>query len=531
MSDYDIYLVARLLAGYPANDDQIAQMDGLQNVAQALMAAEDRLITFETVMATLDDADRLRQRIIAVDPAGPAPTGDAEPAAPWWDTALMPDLPKAARLSPEMIEAGAAAGRWLDIYTDYAYQRAPMLPRQFHETAGLYLLSLAIARRLTVRMPHDNVYPNLFILWIAQTTVYTKSTGLKVAKEIAEEAMPHLLLSNEFSPEGLLDDMAGKAPPNLDELPQNQRDAWHKSLKFGARRGLILDEASSLFASLKRDFNTGLAEALMRFYDCGNHIGRTRGRGMISVRDSYLSFLGATTEASLRQADIHSLWSSGLWPRFALIVPTERATFRRFQTIPERPPELVDHLQAISNEYLPTPVELADYPKPRSVSMQPQVFTAWQRYDEALVKDLLLSDTPPTDLLFGIYGRLPTQCLKIATLLAAADWDGEHNSPQIEIGHWARAQQIAEQWRASAHQLYYTLTGITEDDTIERRLINRVAKDGELGTTIRDLYRAERRKREEIEPIVIRLVREGLLEEYRPAGKRVDYFRLISYSQ
>jgi hypothetical protein len=59
---------------------------------------------------------------------------------------------------------------------------------------------------------------------------------------------------------------------------------------FSSRRGPILDEASSLFADLKRDYNTGLAEALMRFYDCGNHSGRTRGRNLAVVKNSYLPY-------------------------------------------------------------------------------------------------------------------------------------------------------------------------------------------------------------------------------------------------
>jgi len=158
------------------------------------------------------------------------------------------------------------------------------------------------------------------------------------------------------------------------------------------------------------------------------------------------------------------------------------------------------------------------------------VFDAWANYDKAIFS-VLLSDTPPGEHLFGIYGRLPTQALKISTCLAVADWDGENQAPTIQLPHWHRAQLICEQWRAGAHQLYYNLTGIAEDDSFERRLLNRIAKFGETGITIRELYRAERRKREDIEPVINRLVREGLLDEYKPQGKKTEYYRLIGYCQ
>jgi len=346
-----ILSIAKLLAGYPKDQIDLANFNGLKDVAQAVMVSANRLEGFEQAIQSRDDANDIRQAVFSVDPAY---TPDDDPARKLLEIyhddqiLLMPELPALALPTPQQESEANASAAWLNTYTNYAHQRAPMLPREFHESAGLWLLSLAIARRLMVAMPHDNIYPNLFILWVASTTIYSKSTGLKISREIAEEAMPYLLLSNEFSPEGLLDDMAGKPPPNLMELPDVYRNAYEQSRKFSSRRGLVLDEASSLFAGLKKDYNTGLAEALMRFYDCSNHRGRTRGRGMAIVKDSYLCFLGATTETGIRQADITGLWTSGLWPRFGLLVPTEKPQFKRFVTPPTRPEELVTHLQNIS---------------------------------------------------------------------------------------------------------------------------------------------------------------------------------------
>jgi hypothetical protein len=525
----NLYLLARLLAGAPTTTIEIAEMDGLRDVAQAIIQAgeDNRLHAFEAAIAGRPDASELRRAVMAADPSSP-PLKPQPLDKLWEDVNIMPPLSDLARL-PDKVEASASsAGSWLNTYVDYAIQRAPMLPALFHESAGLWLLSLAIARRLKVAMPHGDIYPNLFLLWVAPTTVYTKSTGLTVAREIAEDAVPHLLLSSEFSPEGLLDDMSGKPPANLNELPESQRNAWNQSQKYSSRRGLVLDEASSLFANLKRDHNIGLSEALMRFYDCSNHSGRTRGRGLVVVKDSYMSFIGATTEISLRQADVNTLWQSGLWPRFGLIVPTEPPAYKRCIAVPSRPEELVEHLKKVAENHLPVPNSLDDFPDARCMLLGPGVFDAWQHYDQCIYQ-ILLSDTPPAQPLFGIYGRLPTHALKIAACLAVADWDGSNNTPTIDVCHWARAQKIAETWRAGAHQLYYTLTGIVEEDSLERRILSRIAKLGEKGLTIREIYRAERSKREAIEPVVRRLAQEGLLESFRPEGGKTEYFRCQGY--
>ena len=234
---------------------------------------------------------------------------------------------------------------------------------------------------------------------------------------------------------------------------------------------------------------------------------------------------------SLRTADIQSLWLSGLWPRFALLVPQDKPTYRRYIDPPQQPQHLTEHLTQLTTQHLPAPTNDDDYPQPRGINLGQGVFNAWQAYDEAIYSNILLSETPPPEQLFGIYGRLPTQALKIASCLATADWDGQTNAPTIQINHWWRAQIITEHWRAGAHKLYHTLTGITQNDTDERRILSLIADSGENGKTLRQIYRAERKKPHEIEPVVERLVRDGLIDEFTPDKSRTKFYRIAVYGQ
>ena len=185
--------------------------------------------------------------------------------------------------------------------------------------------SVAIARRVRLRLRHDDLFPNLLVLWICDTTIYAKTTGLNIAKRFARSVFPHLLAVSEFSPEALLDDFAGRQPLGLQDLPEEDRSLWTERRNFAAQRGIVLDEAASLFSSFKRDYNAGLPYYLLRLSDCDPEVEKlTRGAGKVVAHDTYLSFLGSTTAAALMRTDLDFLWGSGLWPRFALLTPSER---------------------------------------------------------------------------------------------------------------------------------------------------------------------------------------------------------------
>ena len=231
---------------------------------------------------------------------------DAEPFA----VEGCPPLAQDARFDPAV---GHGAGAWIDTYTRCAHAISPMTPTLFHRSASLWLVGVAIARRLVVNVGFGPLFPNLSILWVAPTTLFRKSTALAVAREQARKTLAHLLLPQDSTPEALLFDLAGRSPSNLDDLPEADRNEFLLARDFAAQKALILDEASGLLASAGRDYNAGLLEALMRLLDCDPLYGRrTLGRGQVTVRHSYLSFLGATTpEAMGAHLKEGTLWHKG----------------------------------------------------------------------------------------------------------------------------------------------------------------------------------------------------------------------------
>jgi hypothetical protein len=518
------WLVARLLAGAPVTDIEPGAFDEpWASLTRALAEASSggRLAAFEDALTKLTDrqASEVRARVGKAGRAVLQGSPDSAPTRlPDATGPIVPDLPQAARLTAETEAQAAEVGRWLDAYVSFACDVSPLTPPELHQSAGLWLGSVAIARRVRLRLRHDDLYPNLLVLWICDTTIYAKTTGMNIAKRLARAVFPHLLAVSEFSPEALLDDFAGRQPLGLQDLPEEDRSLWTERRNFAAQRGIVLDEAASLFSSFKRDYNAGLPYYLLRLSDCDPEVEKlTRGSGKVVAHNTYLSFLGSTTAASLMRTDLDFLWGSGLWPRFALLTPSELPPWRSPKPGHCDPPQaLTRTLRRLAEEKLPKPVYPAA-PQAYDVQLGDGVHDAWRAYARAMIRDILTSPEAPDKRLWGVYGRLPSQAFKIAVILATLDWAEGDGAPVpiVSLAHWARGQSIAEGWRASAHRLLHSLSNrrVVEEHNKEDRILQMILAAGPGGITARSIYRTLGLRRAEFDLAVAGLVRDGLIRE------------------
>ena len=144
--------------------------------------------------------------------------------------------------------------------------------------------------------------------------------------------------------------------------------------------------------------------------------------------------------------------------------------------------------------------------------------TAWRCYNRAVSYDLLTDALPKR--LFGTYGRLPAQALKVAMILAALDWPGELRAPRVESEHLAQALRIAETWRASAHRALSMVADAAEE-TFAEAVLRRIAQAGESGVAVRDVYRALHAEVDATQRAIADLQRTGEVEvvPYGPGPK------------
>ncbi|MDX2138161.1 MAG: bifunctional DNA primase/polymerase [Chloroflexota bacterium] len=410
---------------------------------------------------------------------------------------------------------------WLTRYTAWAGATGNQTPLIFHQAAGLWLLAAAVGRRLYGESPWGvRIYPNLYLMLVAGTTFYRKSTAYKLAESVARAAIPHMLMPTPGSPERFQEALAGRMPTNFDKLPKAQQERLTRGQPFAAQRGLLKDEVSGLFGAInKRDYMVGMKDLLMELYDCPDYFDKDTQTGLNIVENAALSILGVTTPASLGGAISAGDWDNGLLVRFALLMPepdyAERPPSPVYQPAPD---DLIDELRAL-HERLPAP-ELTEmgWTAPGALRLHVECWSEVQRYGDDLRR--LCDPRREVELderLKGVYGRMHVQAFKLASLFAALDWlKASDDTPTVTVGHWSAAQSITDGWRTSAHRLLDQLDKSGEAVTERRqqdRLLATIRQAGGEGVSLRDLYRNLNFSAKQARQLATDLVRAGLIEE------------------
>ncbi len=415
---------------------------------------------------------------------------------------------------------------WLETYIEWAAAAGNQTPVLFHQAAGLWLLSLAIGRRLYGEAPWGSkIFPNLYLMLIAGTTYYRKSTAYKLAERIARESIPHMLMPTPGSPERFQEALAGQLPSNFDKLTPTQQERMRKAQPFASQRGLLKDEVAGLFGTInKRDYMVGMKDLLMELYDCPDYSDKETQAGVTIVENAALSILGVTTPAGLSAAVSDADWANGLLVRFALLTPEPDYMERPKQATFQQPPALlVEGLRRL-HERLPAPqsTERGLRP-PAALPMNVQCWAACQDYSDRLRRYCAPDqDTELDERLKGVYGRLHVQAFKLATLVAALDWvETDAPMPTLTAEHWQIGETLAETWRVSAHRLVAQMDRGGEAVSERRQqdaLLNAIRRTNANGTNLRTLYRALHLTAQRARQLAQDLVRAGLIVEQRLEG-------------
>jgi hypothetical protein len=278
---------------------------------------------------------------------------------------------------------------------------------------------------------------------------------------------------------------------------------------------------------------SGMKELIMQLYDCPPYLDtNTNNRGLVVIRDTALSILGAATPAELASALTANDWYNGNLARFALLTPELDYKERPAPAGELNPASLVARLRTL-HEKLPAPAApaaLGDKEHSEAWSLVADIWQPCHAYEQALRK-LTAPTSSLDDRLRAVYGRLHVHALKTAIILAALDWadDGAQGRPVVRPAHWYRAQQIAEVWRASAHRLLHEL-GDSEELRLEVRILRLLIAHPD-GLSTRSIYRTLKTTRKPVTEALTALEQDNRIQRVpttadgRP-GPRPDLFRL-----
>lgn len=447
------------------------------------------------------------------------------------DYLKMPELPRAALLNERLIKDSEKVGRYQNDFTQWMEMISPTTPKMFLESGGIWTAGLAIAKRCFLRFSFDDIFPNLYFLWLAPTTYYHKTTALKAITQMIRATMPHLLLPESMTPEVLMAKLAGIKPANYNSLTAKEKAAEAAGAQFAGQRGIIVDEASKIFISKK--YMEGYQELIMQLFDAPDRLERElRTEGQMNLYDPALSIIGATTPALLHKHVNSDAWETGFMARFAVLSPKEREIGYKISKATTEVRALKASLEKrllAMYEAFPMPPSRdqrrqsggkLDYITKIQARMDDKVLELFEEYARAL-HGLTNPDFALDERLRGNYGRFPVMAAKIALNFAVMDWvedlggkkPTKNDAPVVTPAHWAKAQVMVEGYRESAHRVL-TEMNISLDIRYEQKILDFVSKaPAERPPSKRDIQRGTGIKdRKDVYASVDALVKAGLLK-------------------
>jgi len=214
------------------------------------------------------------------------------------------------------------------------------VPDLFATWSGISCISAMLERRVWIDMNIFTIYPNMFIIFVADSGRMRKSTAIEMTRKLLSKTNPSpRMIAQKITPEGL-----------IDSLKTVQIEG--KTVKESCG-GLVV--ASELVTFINKDaYERGMGGLMIELWDCPDKYEyRTRNRPVEEIHHGHLSLLGGTTVHSLKDAIPIQAMGDGFTSRILFIyvdetpIPVPRPTQKpEFAKVEE---ELVQHLQSISS--------------------------------------------------------------------------------------------------------------------------------------------------------------------------------------
>lgn len=268
---------------------------------------------------------------------------------------------------------------YLDSYVEYA-KTLTDAPVEFHLAAGLSTVAAALENRVYITAWGQRIYPNLWMLLLAPSGFYRKSTAINIGIRCLRGQCEDVLMPNDFTREKLIEFM-DKKPSGL----------------------ISVYEFGDLLAQMQREYNCGMKEFLTNIYD-GHPYKRATKKETSSIVDPSLSILAASTIDWIHDRITEGDVRGGFLARFLFWPSTQKNGWMGLSSVPDT--GIMELLQNALGAF--NSIEIGSVGFPKSVVDR---YNDWNRGHEEEINDKKL----PSELQ-GFYTRMATYVLKIAMI-------------------------------------------------------------------------------------------------------------------
>jgi hypothetical protein len=368
------------------------------------------------------------------------------------------------------LEVHLEPGNFISKYMAYAKTTSDAY-EEYHFASGIVLLSVAADRQIVISMRHGDIYPNIWIFPIGDSTVSRKTTAYKLCKLILKSKYPRKSLPSSFSPEALMDAIASTP-----------------------RCYYLKDEAGSLLASLCKDYMQETRDFLAEIYECDDYYRKLK-KSECSITSPYITQMLMTTPDNLKEYTTPLDLTSGWLLRYLWMYPNYPKEWKPFA---EKDSSDFDKYTTIYGEYNEIIQKLA---KPRSLSLTADSMQFFQTWQQAIEEEAMENADNITKALAG---RLMTYVIKMAALFTIGREDFDENS-KIELPHIQEAARLIESYFLPIGKIIVDEVARAESKNVQDKIIGTLKRyNGRISQ--RDLLRVLHMKLKEVEEAIEALI-------------------------
>lgn len=177
-------------------------------------------------------------------------------------------------------------------------------PSDFHLWTAVGLIAMALGRNAWYSRGAWNIYPNLYIVLVAESALARKSTALRLGIDPFKRAIPEIEgLGQKITPEALIG--------VLSDMCKQSDTAKAESYIYASEMSVLLG---------KTMLDDSLIKLLTDLWDCpDSHTYQTRMRGKEFLRDVCINMLAASTPDWLRNSVPAESLEGGFFSRLIIV--------------------------------------------------------------------------------------------------------------------------------------------------------------------------------------------------------------------
>src|SRR5678815_1866598 len=204
------------------------------------------------------------------------------------------------------------AGDWISSYLDFTNNLEAK--EQLHMWTGLVVLSAVVRRQVYLELEYGKIFPNLYVIIVAQSARARKSTAMDAGRDLLIDAVPDVkIMRDSMTSQGLI--------KQLNHKTQGVRDGKIVE-ELRSDVAIFADEVANLF-SYERTRAAQMVIFLTRAYGCPAIYDHTTVRdSMVRLHNLYPVLLGGTDPHNLKVLPEDAI--GGLTGRLIVVIESQR---------------------------------------------------------------------------------------------------------------------------------------------------------------------------------------------------------------